>query len=197
VNRIMLTLTHSGTLIVLAMLVGSVTYAEPNVGVCDDLQGTPKGLYGLCVAFCEAQDCVATVDETTGELSFPKNCGPSSEKTLAKYNSRLEPGDPAMPCVNVEAGGCPCWNEAEIDLVADELVTSCQDSPTLSLLWGRDATTGNLDYAGIQVETNITCYYQEMTPTFVRRYQVIDAAQHTACRNSVTSECTNRGFPLP
>jgi len=33
-----------------------------NEGVCDALQadGTTKGLYGLCVAFCEAQDAEAT-----------------------------------------------------------------------------------------------------------------------------------------
>jgi hypothetical protein len=188
-----LSLTYTGLLVVLALLVGSVADAEPNVGVCNDLKGSDRGLYGLCVAFCEAQDCVATLDETTGELSFPKNCRPSSEKTLAKYNSRLEPGDPPMPCVN---DGCPCWSEDEIDLVADLQVDYCQDSPTLTLLWGRDATS-NLDYAGIQVESSITCYYQEQTPEFIRRYQTIDAAQHTLCRESVKYECANRGFPLP
>lgn len=28
-----------------------------NEGVCDELIGLTPGLYGLCVAFCEAQDC--------------------------------------------------------------------------------------------------------------------------------------------
>ena len=29
-----------------------------NEGVCDELMFYTPGLYGLCVAFCEAQDCV-------------------------------------------------------------------------------------------------------------------------------------------
>ncbi len=188
----MMGLTHAGGLVVLAMLMSSVAYAEPNVSVCDELQGTTKGLYGLCVAYCEAQDCAPTIDVTTGELTFGKNCGPSSAKTLAKYNSRLEPGGPPMPCVNVGVDECPCWTEAEIDLVADLSVLFCQDSPTRSLLWGRDATE-NLDYAGVQIDGEMQCYYQEQTPTHELRFQEVDADQYESCRLSAVSECIDRG----
>jgi hypothetical protein len=197
VNGITLSLTRASVPAALVILMGSVAYAEPNVGICDVLHGsTTKGLYGLCVAYCEAQDCQPTIDETTGELTFGKNCGPSSAKTLAKYNSRLEPGDTPMPCVNPAVGECPCWTEAEIDEVADLSVHTCQDSPTLTVLWGRDSTE-NLDYAGVQIDTSTQCYYLEQSPTQILRYQAVDEAAYTACRLSTVSECIDRGYTIP
>jgi hypothetical protein len=32
-----------------------------NEGICDDLVGATPSLYGLCVAYCEAQDCAPEV----------------------------------------------------------------------------------------------------------------------------------------
>ena len=56
--------------------------------VCDDLKGGTPGLYGLCVAYCEAQD----LDDD----EF--NQKPSNEKLLNVYNKKKKLDDPAMPC---------------------------------------------------------------------------------------------------
>lgn len=189
-----------GLTVALVALASSGTSAQAaNEGVCDVLHGTTKGLYGLCVAFCEAQDCTPTFDETTGELTFPKHCPPSSPKTLAKYNSRKLDGDPDMPCINVEPGGCPCWTEAEIDLVADGDLRFCQDAPTLTILQGEDAVAVlSTELAAAVINDSTTnCTYWERTPDEVYRYQAVDQDQYAVCRDSVKAECGDRGFPLP
>jgi len=193
VNKVLLTLTHAGLLVVLSLLVGSAAYAEPNEGVCDVLKDYPKGLYGLCVAFCEAQDCVATFDEATQTLVFPKNCVPSSAATLAKYESRRVGTDaPPMPCIN---DGCPCWSETEMDVVADGRVDYCQDSMVQSVIWGRDLSTSNVDYAAVIIDPDMRCAYLEQTP-LTPRYMSVTEDQYLLCRNSIKYECENRGFPL-
>jgi len=83
-----------------------------NEGVCDGLRadGTTKGLYGLCVAYCEAQDCVPNLDGT-----LPTSCEASQHRILDNYNKKKQPGDPDMPCVKQ---ACPCWDQAELDAAA-------------------------------------------------------------------------------
>ena len=74
-----------------------------NEGVCDELMYATPGLYGLCVAFCEAQDC----DENF------ENCNPSSRKLVDIYNKRKRSGDPEMPCL-APPPSCPCWTEEQL-----------------------------------------------------------------------------------
>lgn len=78
-----------------------------NEGVCDGLEYMTPGLYGLCVAFCEAQDCEP---DFTAEDPF-QSCNPSSLALLNVYRGRMQPGDPDMPCVQAP---CPCWTEQEL-----------------------------------------------------------------------------------
>ncbi len=99
-----------------------------NEGVCDELQqdSTP-GLYGLCVAYCEALDC----EFSGGQVQC---AGPANVNILANYNKKMQPGDPVMPCFKND---CPCWDTPELptvnfndtcrnDLDLDDLVsTSC------------------------------------------------------------------------
>jgi hypothetical protein len=183
-----------GLTVALVALASSGAYAQ-NQGVCEVLHGTTKGLYGLCVAFCEAQDCTPIIDET-GALTFPKNCRPSSTKTLAKYRARQQPGDPDMPCI---VGPCPCWTEDEIDLVADGDLRFCQDAPTLTILQGEDAVAVlSTELAAAVINDSTTnCTYWERTPAEIYRYQAVDEDQYAACRESVKAECGDRGFPLP
>jgi len=75
-----------------------------NEGTCDTLFGGTPGLYGLCVAYCEAQDC-------TDENVATGQCGAPNPRVLANYNKRKLPSDPDMPCVKAS---CPCWTEAEL-----------------------------------------------------------------------------------
>ena len=76
--------------------------------VCDPLKasGVTPGLYGLCIAFCEAQDW------ETDCLNDPETCGQSGARLLQNYNQRKQPTDPSMPCL-VTASECPCWNGEE------------------------------------------------------------------------------------
>ena len=110
----------------LAGISGSVFALTPdgetpaNEGVCDELQydGVPKGLYGLCVAYCEAQDL----------NEFDKK--PPSVKILDNYNKKLAQAgmtEPAMPCIHVETEShCPCWTAEELaSVTADGQVATC------------------------------------------------------------------------
>ena len=81
-----------------------------NEGVCDPLKGGTGGLYGLCVAYCEAQD----LD------SFDKE--PPRTKILENYNKKKQAGDPDMPCMQVP---CPCWNDAELASIGNDGFAMC------------------------------------------------------------------------
>jgi len=71
---------------------------------CDGLKapGITKGLYGLCVAYCEAEA--------------------SSESVLRNYNRKKKETDPEMPCLEVVVA-CPCWSTDA--LAAAEGPSSC------------------------------------------------------------------------
>jgi len=89
-----------------------------NEGVCDVLQadGTTKGLYGLCVAFCEAHDAAALDEPITLEELEALEASAPSGKILTNYNKRKTDSDPDMPCIMVEEP-CPCWTQADLDRI--------------------------------------------------------------------------------
>lgn len=78
----------------------SQTPAEESV--CDELLGGTPGLYGLCVAFCEAQD----IDSI---IAVANDGGVPGEKLLARYRAKMRAGDPDMPCL-VSGSECPCFS---------------------------------------------------------------------------------------
>ena len=76
--------------------------------VCDGLleEDATPGLYGLCVAYCEAQDLDGA---SNGK---PSN---SSSNLLKTYNNKRKSDDPEMPCIDNScqpcfppSSGCPC-----------------------------------------------------------------------------------------
>ena len=78
-------------------------------GVCDGLVDYTPGLFGLCNAYCEAQDCDAIGGDT-------KSC----TKILDNYNDTMVEGvDPAMPCLVSEPVSCPCFTFEEARLSYD------------------------------------------------------------------------------
>lgn len=109
------------TSILLSLVLSPVVVAQTpdgevpaSEGVCDDLKadGVTKGLYGLCVAFCEAQDQATISDPITEqELDALSDSAPAG-RILANYNKKMTEADPTMPCVKVQEP-CPCWTEQE------------------------------------------------------------------------------------
>jgi hypothetical protein len=106
-----------GLLFVSLSMVGLPTSASTPAEetVCDPLmaEGTTPGLYGLCIAFCEAQD-LASEDYpvTDEELAALQENAPSGN-ILDAYNNIKKADDPDMPCIVVDSS-CPCWTEGEL-----------------------------------------------------------------------------------
>ena len=68
--------------------------------VCDGLRDNSPGLYGLCVAMCEAQD----MDQSNPDNVFAALTSAPNFKLLKKYRNRMKPGDPDLPCLPIT---CP------------------------------------------------------------------------------------------
>lgn len=86
--------------------------------VCDPLRGDgiSKGLYGLCVAFCEAQDLAERTTPLTPEDLDALKIEVPSGRILGNYNKRKQESDPDMPCVLVQEP-CPCFTKQELQSI--------------------------------------------------------------------------------
>ena len=94
--------------------------------VCDPLKadGVTKGLYGICVAFCEAHDTASPETPITPEdLERLKEQAPSG-RILAAYNKKKQETDPNMPCINIDHTNpnpvCPCWLSDQLYAIATD-----------------------------------------------------------------------------
>jgi hypothetical protein len=170
-----------------------------NEGVCDELTGATRGLYGLCVAFCEAQDC-----EMDFSLDDPfENCQASSSKILDNYNRKKTDADPEMPCV--VQSSCPCWSNAELESLPypGEGKSSRCDSTSRRDIW----SVNNRDKTGAYVLTlpgrgsdpvyrcrfGDTCSDGECLN--VTRDLEITEEEYIDCTAQVQSSGIDRGFP--
>jgi hypothetical protein len=100
--------------VVAALLIAGPAVAQTADGVtpadeivCNPLkdEGITKGLYGLCIAYCTAQD----LDEFPKENALMEEL--PGERLLAAYERKRGPNDPDMPCL-VKAVECPCFHHA-------------------------------------------------------------------------------------
>jgi len=165
-----------------------------NEGVCDELIGGTPGLYGLCVAFCEAQDCEATLDETTGQIELGASCKTSNIKLLEKYNKRKVSGDPNMPCMTVAANDCQCWTDNELYGLASFQTDYCKESqPSSWALIGSSLTKWHLEFAQA-TPTQCVYYGSDVNGKLVNRYQSLDPDKAGVCISSLKTECLYRGF---
>ena len=164
-----------------------------NEGVCDSLIGLTPGLYGLCVAFCEAQDCEATLDPITHEVTFDEACGPSNPKLLENYNKRKQPGDRTMPCLNISEppmpSECICWTEPEMDSIAEMSVTACTDD----LISGLNVD-GRNEQAHVRKEDKCLVLFWDETGTRINRYLSTTPDERASCQQSIVYECASRGY---
>lgn len=155
-----------------------------NEGVCDGLKtnATP-GLYGLCVAYCEAQD----LD------SFDK--GPPNVKILENYNKKKQAGDPDMPCVKVP---CPCWSDAELaSISADGAAAACLSANSNKLQIIDNTPKTHFAEADTSLDNNNMgrCRYIDLnvTPPTVRSFS-ISPTEAQACYDAVSAACTSLGL---
>lgn len=166
-------------------LTGAVSATTPdgetpaNEGVCDVLKGGTAGLYGLCVAYCEAQD----LD------SFDK--GPPNTKILANYNKKKLATDPEMPCLQVP---CPCWSDAEFaSISADGMAAACP-SATNKLQIIDNAPKTHFAEADITAGSE-RCRYIDLNtvPPTIRSFS-ITAPEAQSCYTAVQTACSNLGL---
>lgn len=181
--------------------------------VCDQLKadGVTKGLYGLCVAFCEAHDFADITEPTTDEELLNIMKGAPSGKILAAYNRKKSATDPGMPCI-VEASSCPCFTDAELSDMdgvydgqtltdfncrrnVDGLITAFEANPAPHT----SITVAPVSYAG---PTNAGCLYQNRQinpPTGVSRVLTIGAGTITSeevdtCAAKLSTQCSVYGM---
>jgi hypothetical protein len=177
-----------------------------NEHVCDGLKadGITKALYGLCVAFCEAQDCVATFDPATNEVTFDPGCQPSSPKILDVYNRRMTASDPPMPCVNTVVGECPCWTAAELQAfkitwISNYFPKAWEPEPHYRAFFYGGRYDWFADVVWYPDERRGTCSYYSFpnnTPPLVSRWlELRNQREFDACYDSLIAEYTRRGFP--
>lgn len=118
-------LTFYGVLILILSVYSANAVAKTPDGttpaeetVCDPLrvEGITKGLYGLCVAFCEARDVTSENIPITEEDYERLIDSMPSDRILENYNKKKSENDPPMPCVKIEEpdNGCPCFSNEEL-----------------------------------------------------------------------------------
>ena len=140
-----------------------------NEGVCDSLQGSTPGLYGLCVAYCEAQD----LDDIDRE--------PPSTKILANYRRKMKEGDQDMPCVQVS---CPCFSSDDLAAMTGDGIASCNRLITNKLRIDDD---GVLHFADVDKSASRErCRYIDagVFPRVVRSQRLADDADSTAAQKA-------------
>lgn len=154
-----------------------------NEGVCDVLRGGTPGLYGLCVAYCEAQDL-----DLVGDKETPNN------KILGNYRKKMQAGDPDMPCVKVP---CPCWTDAELAAITNSSSAGDSISCVSTANSAQIRNTTNLQFAVIDTgRVPALCRYTDtkVSPPTSRRFTVDDAAAAQSCYDQVIAACGSLGY---
>ncbi len=168
----------------LATMSGNVLALTPdgetpaNEDVCDGLQGASPGLYGLCVAYCEAQD-LDTIDKK-----------PPSLKILENYNKKKQSGDPVMPCTSENFG---CFTQAELDSIST--TNSCMrfvDGNGEVIQYGIQ-DKGNSHFVKVDRRPTEVCVYVDLiTANIVRNHYFEDnVTQAAAAFAAVSEKCPN------
>lgn len=149
-----------------------------NEGVCDVLKtNASPGLYGLCVAYCEAQDL-----DLVGDKETPNN------KILANYRKKMQPGDPDMPCLQV---ACPCWSEAQLANVGATATPTCNVVGSIAAV--SLVQPGIAQRAVADTSANV-CRFTDTSvdPRISLRFD-ITAEEAQSCFNQIVNKCTALG----
>lgn len=96
-----------------------------NEGLCDQMADNypdlTKGLYGLCVAYCEARD----FPEDISDVDRWEKGQTAGKRILARYNQKKTDFDPDMPCTTT--GSCPAWTTEQLASIGDRNYSIIQD----------------------------------------------------------------------
>jgi len=155
-----------------------------NEGICDDLQSSTPGLYGLCVAYCEAQDCAPDFS-----LENPwDNCRPGSQKVLDRYNAKKTAADPDMPCL--VAGACPCFTQEELESFPPQPAGVYADCDSMLPVTKLTASADPFITAEVNEQLDpATClyFYEDGNGpgANVLRSEALTAEQAAACRGAI------------
>jgi hypothetical protein len=180
---------------VLASTPDGMTPAEETV--CDQLKtdGISKGLYGLCVAYCEAIDGPAEIIESVED--FDKSAEPPSPILLALYQNKMRAGDPQMPCVNY-VGSCPVWTQEELNRIGTLGGTTLEDIEVI-YTWGAEYFKDNENGNGFKhyaqtwaIHDKFIGYYFSDGTGFpnVYRKQYLTEAEYNACKQQLINHKT-------
>lgn len=163
---------------------GSKKGTKSNEGVCDGLQAATPGLYGLCQAFCEAQDCQP-------DLSAPDpfaDCRPSAPKLLENYRKKMGPDDPDMPCVKqAPTVSCPCFSQAEMFSMSEPF-RQCYDKMWVGTSSGGGYMSSIVDANSKVAQANnfayasapFVCFYRDPAAR-TTAYQAIGEDEYVQC----------------
>jgi hypothetical protein len=148
-----------------------------NEGVCDMLIGATPGLYGLCNAYCEAQDL----------NEFDKE--PPRTKILENYNKKKQDGDPDMPCIQAP---CPCWTPAELySISADGMAVCVPESNKIQII----NTTTDISRHFAEADINAMserCRYLDLntSPPTARSFSLKETpADAQVCYDAIVAAC--------
>lgn len=164
----------------LTMMSGSAVAQTPdgetpaNEGVCDVVQGGTPGLYGLCVAYCEAQDL-----DLIGDKETPNN------KILANYRKKMRAGDPDMPCIQVP---CPCWTGEQLANVGASAAPTCTVSTTVAQ--ARVLSSGISQQATADLSANICRFVDTTTTPRTSLRFSISPEEAKSCYDQVVAKCS-------
>lgn len=149
-----------------------------NEGICDQLIGGTPGLYGLCVAYCEAQDLDSMAKE------------PPNTKILDNYRKKMKAGDPDMPCVYTP---CPCWTDEQLaSITSDGLAAACLRNTGSIQLINNDVPNDHFAFADT---TRNRCSYENenLSPPVVDSQRITDE-QAQICYDAVDAACGMLGM---
>ncbi|MFC1827781.1 hypothetical protein ACFLZQ_07635 [Thermodesulfobacteriota bacterium] len=181
----------------MAMLTVNAFAAEETQ--CDFLKGEGKGLFGLCMAYCEAHDGPADITTMSEEDLAALN--PSSLVLFDLFEKKAGVDGPELPCVNY-IGECPVWTQEELDRIGTLGGTFLQDHES------EQPPYWDMYYDSEQVGSLIRHYaqvvaYSYTTGIYIGRYistntgypdaervQYITEDEYNACKQQVIDHVT-------
>lgn len=160
-----------------AQTADGVTPADEDV--CDALRDGDytKGLYGLCVAYCEAEA--------------------RSDAVLENYERKRQEGDPDMPCITDSnpAPTCPCWTSDTVAAASQLVPFVCQLGDTDQAVYSEfDLENFTASYELFEASDS-GCHYLydansfDGLPADIDLSMSVSTVESGACRTDLSSLC--------